>query len=592
MKYRTLFIRALVCALALAICNVTLGLASAFGQAWPQWGRDPQHTGSINVVGQNLNQNLVNIVYDPLVPDEMEATGDDLLAHYQAPLVDGNDAYMMFKGGTFSASNNATQIWGENKFTWIGSQLVQVWSFTSDWKAPGSLNDFWEPVFHPALANGSIYIPGAGGTVYRVNTADGSVITRINPFGNNISDNTYTASPISVDSSGNIYYNVVQIQGGPAGGSFYAHDAVGSWLVKVTPGNAISKATYASLLSTTPGVPGGRDQCTVGFGTPAPWPPSPDAVAPTSTCGSQRAALNVAPAIAPDGTIYTVSRAHFVTRYNYLIAVNSNLTPKWAASLKSLPINDGCNDGTNSSTSVLPLNGTPGGCSVGAHPGVAPDTNETPEMRVLDDSSASPTVAPDGSILFGAYTRYNWAQGHLLHFSSTGQFLGAFNFGWDITPGIYKHGSTYSIVTKNNHYGDVGSYCNTESVCPSDRTATYPNNPEAYFITQLNKNMNVEWSYQNTNTLSCARNPDNSVTCVSDHPNGFEWCVNAMNIDANGVVYANSEDGWLFAINQGGALKQKIFQQLALGAAYTPTSMDTSGRVYSQNAGHLFVAGN
>ncbi|HMF54741.1 MAG TPA: hypothetical protein VK619_00150 [Pyrinomonadaceae bacterium] len=586
---RRIFMRTSVCVLLFAVCNLTLGLTNVFAQAWPQWGRDPQHTGSINVKGQNLNENLVNIVYDPLVPDEVAANDGDLLAHYQVPLVDGNNVYMEYKSGTYSINSYATQIWGENKFTWVGNQLVQAWSFQSDWKAPGSAFDFWEPVFHPALANGSIYIPAAGGTVYRVNPANGSVITRINPFGNNIDNNTYTASPISADSSGNIYYNVVRLHANDT--DFYANDAQGSWLVKVTPGNATSKATYASLLSTTPGVPGGNDQCKAGFATPPPWPPSPDAVAPTTTCGSQRAALNIAPAIAPDGTIYTVSRGHFVTRYNYLIAVNSNLTPKWAASLRGL-VNDGCNDGTNSSTSVLPLNGTPGGCSVGAHPGVVPDTNEPPPMRVLDDSSASPTVAPDGSVLFGAYTRYNWAQGHLLHFSSTGQFLGAFNFGWDITPGIYSHGGTYSVVTKNNHYGDVGSYCSDDTVCPPDRTATYPNNPEAYFITQLNQNLGIEWSFQNTNTLSCTRQPDGSVTCVSDHPNGFEWCVNQMLIDSKGIVYANSEDGNLFAINQGGTLKKKIFQQLALGAAYTPTSMDTSGRVYSQNAGHLFVAGN
>ncbi len=82
------------------------------------------------------------------------------------------------------------------------------------------------------------------------------------------------------------------------------------------------------------------------------------------------------------------------------------------------------------------------------------------------------------------------------------------------------------------------------------------------------------------------------MTCVSDHPFGFEWCVNDFVIDGSGIVYANSEDGNLFAINQGGTLKQKIFQQLALGAAYTPTSIGTDGKIYSQNAGHLFVAGN
>lgn len=67
--------------------------------------------------------------------------------------------------------------------------------------------------------------------------------------------------------------------------------------------------------------------------------------------------------------------------------------------------------------------------------------------------------------------------------------------------------------------------------------------------------------------------------------------MNSPAIDANGVVYANSEDGNLFAIGQGGTLLQKLFQQQALGAAYTPTSLGDDGKIYSQNDGHLFVAG-
>jgi outer membrane protein assembly factor BamB len=65
--------------------------------------------------------------------------------------------------------------------------------------------------------------------------------------------------------------------------------------------------------------------------------------------------------------------------------------------------------------------------------------------------------------------------------------------------------------------------------------------------------------------------------------------VNAAVVDANGVVYANSEDGNLYAIGQGGILIQNIFQNLAIGAAYTPASLDGSGRIYSQNDGFLFV---
>jgi outer membrane protein assembly factor BamB len=212
---------------------------------------------------------------------------------------------------------------------------------------------------------------------------------------------------------------------------------------------------------------------------------------------------------------------------------------------------------------------------------------------VLDDASSTPTIAPDGAILFGAYTRYNYAQGHLMQFSPSGQFLRAFNFGWDSTPAIYAHGGTYSIVIKNNHYL-AGSYCNTEAFCPIDRTATNPASPEAYFVTQLSPSLNIEWSFQNTNTLSCTRNPDGTVTCVDNgsHPHSFEWCVNAPVVDANGVVYANSEDGSLYAINQGGGLRQSIFQQLNVGAAYTPASLGSDGKIYSQNYGHLFVVGN
>lgn len=67
--------------------------------------------------------------------------------------------------------------------------------------------------------------------------------------------------------------------------------------------------------------------------------------------------------------------------------------------------------------------------------------------------------------------------------------------------------------------------------------------------------------------------------------------MNSPAIDADGIVYANSEDGNLFAIGPGGSLVQEIFQQLALGAAYTPASIGGDGKVYSQNDGHLFVVG-
>ena len=597
-----------------------------FGQPnqsqWPQWALNAQHTGQTSTTGQNLYQNLVNLLYDNVVTQEMSETfplyGEPvLLAHFQAPLVDGNDAYMVTKDGQYNIRNYNTQNWGEMKLTWQNGTLVPVWTFSTDWKAVGSLySDFWEPVFHPALANGNIYIPGAGGTIFKVNKNTGVAITRIDPFQNGGS-NVFTASPISVDGKGNLYYNAIQFQNST---DVYQHDIVDSWLVKVDKFDNITKVSYSQL---TVGAPGPTDLCLNAFPTRldgtivgGPWPPSPDAVPGSVTCGTQRPGINVAPAITPDGkTLYTVTRAHLISRWAYLVAVNtSNLSQKWISSLRER-FRDGCGV-PFSLGGTLPPNGAPGGCRVGAKYGVDPATNLYGGGRVLDDQSSSPVIAPDGSIIFGAFSRYNYDQGEMMRFLSNGEFAGHYFFGWDETPGIYSHGGTYSILSKENRYGDVGSYCSDPAFCPPDASVRLY--PEEYFVTQLSptiradafadrgdKIMSVEWRFKNTNTLSCTRDSSGNISCVSDHPNSFEWCVNAFVIDAAGNVYANSEDGWLYKIQQGGIVSDagcnppaitacggKIFQQLALGAAYTPTSIDGSGRIYSQNAGHLFVAGN
>src|SRR5262249_54554696 len=75
--------------------------ASGGAVSWPQWGHDPSHNGSINVVGQSPNQVVADIIYDPFVEQE-KASGErvlgeaDLFVHYQTPLVDGNDVFMEF----------------------------------------------------------------------------------------------------------------------------------------------------------------------------------------------------------------------------------------------------------------------------------------------------------------------------------------------------------------------------------------------------------------------------------------------------------------------------------------------------------------
>jgi outer membrane protein assembly factor BamB len=538
--------------------------SAALAQPWTQWGGDPRHSGALPVYAQPLREQIADVAYDPFVNQEITEAGGVLFVHYQTPLVDGGDVFMEVKGGTYTTFTDwASQTWSIRKYSWQSGALVTRWTAVSDWDPvpPGAAR--FEPVFHAALTSAFVYMAGAGGTVLEVDRATGAITRRLGQFGPAIDPTTYVISPISIDDSGNLYYNTLKLRTDDP----WTTDLDGAWLVKVTPAGNASRVSYTNLVANAPAP---TDLCLSTFTIePQPWPPSPTAVPGSVPCGSQRSGLNVAPAIGADGTVYTVSRTHLNGRWGWLVAVNPDLSRKWSASLRNL-FHDGCNV-------LLPLNGQFGGCRPGANSGVDPFDNQPGSGLVNDNSTSSPVVAPDGTVYYGTYARYNHSQGHMTRFSATGQFLASYKFGWDVTPAIWEHDGTFSIVTKENRYEGTG--------------ARVPGDEEGYFITQLSPNLGVEWRYQSTNTLSCHRNPDGSMSCVDDHPLGFEWCVNALAVDAGGIVYVNSEDGNLYAINQGGTLREQIFLQLALGAAYTPLSLGNDGKIYTQNAGHLFVVG-
>ncbi len=603
-----------VCFLAVGLFAV--GLAACGGPShasntpfWAQWGANPQHSGNVSVTGQRLVNKHANIVYDPFVDQEKAENttvfGEAVLTvHEQAPITDGNDVYMVTKTGTYTSCNPVgdwtngtacgpntwnTMIWNETRYTWKNNKLVQTWSYASDWKPEPNAANYpqgfgglvgWEPVFHPLDANNFIYVPGAAGTVWKVDKNKGTSSSAINPLTgvNGVTPlNTFVSSPLTADAKGNIYYNVIQLN--VNGNPWDQNDVAGAWLVKITPADATSTVTYAAL---TPAAPSGTATTCPGTffslgdgGASLPWPPSANAVPPTQLCGSQRPGLNIAPAVAPDGTIYTASLAHFDNMVTYLIAVNPDLTLKWATSLQNR-LTDGCGV-------LLPI--APSGvttlansCRFGTTQGVDPTTNAFGSGAIGDQASSSPTVLPDGSVVFGVSDNYNFSRGHLLHFDAQGNYLNAFTFGWDSTPGVYAHGGTYSIVIKDNHYPGA-AYCGFQGnpVC-----AGLP--PGPYYISQVDANMNIEWSFQST-------------TIDATHPNGYEWCINMPAIDQAGNVFVNSEDGNIYELAQGNSgvfttPTGKMFLDLALGAAYTPLSIGQDGKLYTQNNGQMFVVGN
>ena len=541
-----------------ALFSFAVSAVAAAAADWPQWGRTPSHRGEAPAVGQPLEAILAELVCDPFAEAKKAESSGDLLAHYAVPLIDGDNVYMTFEAGAYTGFGQwDSEVWQVRRMQWVGPELRAVWTFESDWKPEPLVFTAWQAVFLPALAGDSVYVPGAGGSVFRVSKETGEAVERIDPFPS-FDGSRFVAGGLAVAPDGAVIYNVLGLNPGDP-----TLAPTAAWLVRVSAAGAVSHAEYAAL---TPGAPAASDACKRRFSLDQrPWPPSPAAVAPTAPCGPQRPAINAVPAVAPDGTIYTVSRAHNNGSYGYLVAVHPDLSPAWASSLRGL-VSDGCGV-------LLPKDDALNHCRSNAPTGVDPGTNDLPAGNVSDQGTASPVVLPDGSVLIGTQSGYNYARGHLFRFGSTGSLLSSYDFGWDITPAVREHDGTWSVLIKDNHY-------NTNSGVPF------------YDVTSLDASLAPEWSFRATNTQSCARDGAGGVVCFDDHPDGFEWCVNQPVVDAEGTVYLNSEDGNLYAFAPDGHELAHIFLDTALGAAYTPVSMGPDGVIYAQNNGKLFVIGH
>jgi len=572
---------------AVLVAVVAAGSAPAAARAddghstrcgWTQWGQGPAHTGFSCVAGQHGLRLLEQFTVDPFAAQEAAENFGALAVNYPAPLLDGDGyVFVLQKAGTYVSCDPPgsgepapcgfdsidQQVWTQRALQWRDGRLVPRWTFTSDWKPlPGT----FDGLFQAAMAQRFLYIPGAGGTVFQVDKRTGATLRRINPFGSSVDPSTYITGGLTVDGAGNLYYNAVRVDPSAGGDN-------PSWLVKVPVHGAIRLVDYRTLI---PGAPKPTDLC---YGTfadlsprPArPWPPAPapdgsPTLPPQRPCLSQRAATNVAPAVGPDGTIFTVSRSQMAhtSNYAFMVALRPDLSLRWATSLRG-ELNDGCGV-------LVPFGTGPFDCRAGATLGVDPATNLPPAGESPDFSNGSPTVLPDGGVLYGAYTQYNGFRGHLMKFDALGRFAGAFDFGEGMTAPVYPHGHTYSLITKDNQYLSNGPFS----------------------LTSLDADLHVRWRVANTSTQTCQREADGTITCVDDgqHPNGFEWCISSPAIDRDGTLYGVDEDGYLYAIDAQGHELERVFLGRTIAEAYTPTAIDPAGRIYAQNNGQLYVLGH
>jgi hypothetical protein len=209
---------------------------------------------------------------------------------------------------------------------------------------------------------------------------------------------------------------------------------------------------------------------------------------------------------------------------------------------------------------------------------------------VFDDSSASPTIGPDGDVYYGVvesdFFTHN-DRGWLLHFDAKlrkSKIPGS--FGWDDTVSVvpasavpsYTGSSTYLLMTKYNNYYGAGSGDGHNKIAILDPNAK-EDDPILPSVRVMNEVLTI---------LGPTQEPGEPKGVV------YEWCINSALVDvANKSVIANSEDGhtyrWDLTTN---TLSSVVSLTSPTAEAYTPTLMGPDGQMYAINNAHLFALGN
>ena len=218
------------------------------------------------------------------------------------------------------------------------------------------------------------------------------------------------------------------------------------------------------------------------------------------------------------------------------------------------------------------------------------DPNAGTAAVVTDNSTASPTVGPDGDVYFGVAESINQdhhGRGWLLHFDATLTMIKiAGSFGWDDTVSIvpatmvgsYSGTSPYLIMTKYNNYGNQGAHGDGKNrVAILDPAASQPD------------------AYANGTVVMKEVLTVLGPTADAEVQGGVkEWCINTAAVDpATDSILVNSEDGFLYRWDLGqNQLSQRIQLSGGLGEAYTPTAIGADGAVYAISNAIMFVIGH
>ena len=403
------------------------------------------------------------------------------------------------------------------------------YSLASDYILP---THSWIPVYNPCLTTGAfgtrLYYAGPGGTVYHIDNPDSAA------------------------------------HGPPVQEVFYT--TLTNYL-----GNAAAYNT--TVFINTPLTPDSNGNVFFGFrvqGTaPAPLSTTQSGFARIDASGNGTYVLagtaandatidhdshNSAPALSNDeATLYVVAKSSSAST-SYLLGLNSTtLDPKYRVSLKD------------------PRNGN--------------------SASITDDSTASPTVAPDNDVYFGILGNPGGGfRGFLLRFSSdlaTQKLSGA--FGWDYTPAIvpasmvpsYQGSSSYLLFCKYNNYAfSDGDGINRVALLDPNATQFDPHSSAPGFV-EMREVLTL---------IGPTPDPDNQ----SSFPFSVrEWCINTAAVNpATNSIFVPNEDGRLYRWDvAANSFAQAVTLTAGIGEPYVPSLIGPDGTVYTLNGGTLFALG-
>jgi hypothetical protein len=270
-----------------------------------------------------------------------------------------------------------------------------------------------------------------------------------------------------------------------------------------------------------------------------------------SNAGISAVAMNCAPALGNDHKTLYVAVSSGYYGYGYLVALDSRtLTPLASVRLKDV---------------LTPAS----------------------DASMYGDSTASPTIGPDGDVYFGVVENpccVNHDRGWLLHFDGAlTQTKTPGAFGWDDTASIvpaslvssYQGSSSYLLMTKYNNYSDYGIGGNgSNKIAVLDPMCTEVDPVTG--ATVMKEILTIVGPTPNTG-----------------QPGVREWCINSAAVDPfTKSVLANNEDGKLYRWDlTSNTLTETFTLTTGIGEAYTPTLIGVDGTVYAINNAILFAIG-